>query len=893
MSGTLTWPAVDSAARAGDLDGITALLLSATEAERLAAAKPVEAGIRAADPDLWWRSDINPTTGWALAVIGCMPTAARAAALLGRRNMQMWNRTAPDRFLAVARARELPWVGDLGVRLAERLPARDVWFEDWRFAAALLRAGAAEPPATEGFVRGWLNQLLRTQRQPPSLHQRLRDDPFLDRLLPGVFEIDGLGADAGVGHLSARTGRWDTTPRFPTVIADLVAEGRLDRKVILDATVDRLARGDRVNALRPFVLLHDALALTVDEFATHTPDYARLLPDAPPVIAGLAQRALRTVDDAGRLEMRTLLEVSAATLLRTEKTLVKAQLSWLERVVRREPDRAGEILETVAAAFGHPALDIQERALTLIGRHTSRLDPGTVARLADAATGLAGDLPARSAELLGVAAPEEEPAALAELPPLPPVTTVPPPIASAAELAEEVMLLTSEETGLRWERVLAALVSLRESSHTADLATALAPLLDRYPHHFAEQIWYQQRTAYLGDAIRVVTGVRRGGGLWNRMIRALKIVWGSGRRGGADSPFEQNPEGVLSARVAEVALEISRSPVPLLLATPTHVNGSLDAEVLLDRLARLEADGRRPWPLDLQQALLRLPRPAAPDPALAERAAGLTSPAGLQFAAWLAEGGLPDPASSRMEQWVGAKSPGSSRPDRILVDLRPARTGGLLLEEQLLTLKRPRIPHHLPADGPAESDMVTMVLPHHREAVAAWALTGLASLADRDQRGGGRLLPLLAECTGPVGPAMTLALAYVLAARHEADRVAGVDAFLTLAAGPEPFAAALGTELGRLCGPDSQIKLTRVVPALTDAHRAGATAAVWQVLANALPLLLPKSPRGLPDLLELATQAARAVQARADIPELTAVASRSGSSRLFKEARRLHSILTT
>ncbi|MFC7532839.1 DUF6493 family protein [Actinoplanes sp. GCM10030250] len=943
---TISWQALDGLARARDLDGITTLLLAAPEAERRAAAKQVEAGIRAADPDLWWRADCSPTSGWALAVIGCVPTAAKAAALLGRRSLQMWNRMDPRLFLTIARARELPWIGDLGVRLAERLAARDVWFEDWRFAAALIRAGAAEPPVTEGFVRGWLNQLQRSHRTAPPLHQRMRDDPFLDRLLPAVFEIDGLGADAGTGHLSPKTGKWDATPRFPTVVADLVAEGRLDRARVLDSTMDRLVRGDRPNALRPFLMLHDALNPAVDEMARHVPGYTRLLPDAPSTVAVMAQRSLRAVDEAGRLELETLLEVSAATLLRTEKTLVKSQLSWLERVVRRVPSRAGEILETAATAFGHPALDIQERALNVIGKHADGLSPATAARLAAAAGMLPGDLPVRCAELLG--APPSvaglRTAGPVALPALAPVAEFPPPITDVAELVEEIVLLMTEETGVRWERVLAGLVSLRSARGE------LEALLGRFEHQFSETVWVpQQRTTFLGEAIRSLAGDGEfagaglaQSGLGRRIFSAVKIVWESGRRGGRDSALKATPEGVLAARVAEVSVQLARSPVPLLLATPTRVNGSLDAAVLAQRLARAEAEGWEPWPLDLEQALLRVPRQS--DPSVADR---LTSPAGKQFAACLAGGGLPDPVSTRLEQRVGAKSlePVYGRPavtSRVLVTLEPSGTGGLRMAEQLVTLYRQPTPRFLSSDFFVETDILTMVLPHHREVSAAWALVRLAGLADQDFRGGGELLPLLAECDGPVGPAVTLALAYVLAARHEADRVAGVDAFLTFAASPATavtvspaftatsppasavasppasavtsppasavtsppastgvapgsavsFFAAVGAELGRLCGPDSLIKLTRVVPALTDAHRAGASAAVWEVLAAALPLLLPKAPRGLPDLLELSTQVARTAGARAELPELATVAGRSGSSRLVKEAKRLHTVLT-
>ena len=201
-----------------------------------------------------------------------------------------------------------------------------------------------------------------------------------------------------------------------------------------------------------------------------------------------------------------------------------------------------------------------------------------------------------------------------------------------------------------------------------------------------------------------------------------------------------------------------------------------------------------------------------------------------------------------------------------------------------------------------------MVLPQHREVTAAWALPALAALADQDDHGSGSLLPLLAECAGPFGPAMSLALAYGLAARQQTDRVAAVDAFLTLAAGnatptagnaasaagnaalAEAFAAMVGSDLGDL-GSDGTIKLNRVVLALSDAHSAGASLAVWEVLAAALPLLLPPAPRGLADLLELASQVATAVGATDTIPQLADVAGKAGSSRLVKEARRLQTVL--
>jgi hypothetical protein len=887
----LDWETLDRRARAADLPGVASLILQSSEAARLAFAPELEKRVKGMKTDDWEAGPHHPGAGYALAAVGCLPSAARAGALLGRRELRTyWSYIPIDRLLEITRARELPWVGDLGVRLAARISSPDGWSGDWKFVSTLLREGDAEVPVTDGVVRAWLNEMHWWNDDTP-LVVRLRESPHLDRLLPAVFEIDGLGSELNVTHPHETTGRWDSTPRLPTALVRLVTEGRLDRTTIINATVDRLVRDDKPASLRAFIMLHDALTPSVDESAAHTLDYARMLSAAPSTVAAMAQRALRTLDDAGRLEVETLLEASAAMLTRKEKALVKTQLGWLEKVARREPGRAAEVLETVAVAFGHPALELQERALTLIARRITRLDAAAVARLAEAATVLGGDLPARAAALFGSSVPETGPPVVLGLPPLAPPATMPPPIAGAAELAEELASLIHHESAVAWERVLAGLVSLRVAGETAALAAALEPVLDRYPADFTDSSWAPRpRVVFLAEAIRSVlapTAPDRTGGLWQRMVSVVRIA----RQDGRFSTLPHTPDSLLAVRIAEIAVQSRRAPIPALVCTPTHVNGNLDAGVLLDRLLAAEAQGWQPFPVDFEQALLRVSRAAESD--VIARAATLTSEAGRQFSAWLA-GGLPDPVSTRFEQRsVHRDRPAYDPPPtnrRVVANLEPVRADGLYLDGELFMLTRQPYTSYHGATLPSTTDILAMVLPQHREVTAAWALPSLAALADQDDYGSGSLLPLLAECAGPIGPAMSLALAYGLAARQQTDRVAAVDAFLTLAAGQEAFAAAVGSDLGDL-GSDGTIKLNRIVPALSDAHGAGASLAVWEVLAAALPLLLPQAPRGLADLLELASQVATAVGATDTIPPLADVAGKAGSSRLVKEARRLQAVL--
>ncbi len=72
----------------------------------------------------------------------------------------------------------------------------------------------------------------------------------------------------------------------------------------------------------------------------------------------------------------------------------------------------------------------------------------------------------------------------------------------------------------------------------------------------------------------------------------------------------------------------------------------------------------------------------------------------------------------------------------------------------------------------------------------------------------------------------------------------------------------------------------------------GAPAEVWAAARALVPAALGASSGG-PDLLALATAAASAVGARESIPELDAVATRGGRTRLITEAARLARTLAT
>ncbi|MEV0821680.1 DUF7824 domain-containing protein [Nonomuraea rubra] len=70
------------------------------------------------------------------------------------------------------------------------------------------------------------------------------------------------------------------------------------------------------------------------------------------------------------------------------------------------------------------------------------------------------------------------------------------------------------------------------------------------------------------------------------------------------------PHWAMLLRCAEILSALKRGTLPpYLLATPTCTSGRVDPAELVDRIEGYERAGVRHLPADLEQALLRLPRP--------------------------------------------------------------------------------------------------------------------------------------------------------------------------------------------------------------------------------------------------------------------------------------------
>ncbi|MFD9035145.1 DUF6493 family protein [Streptomyces sp. NPDC059567] len=858
--------------RAGRAEAVPGRLKELGPGDRkaaLAELKALRTEVRGWD---WARWNEQTTVQRALRVAGagCHTGAAAAAAWIGGRDLNDWGRSTTDLVLGVLADRDPAWLGDVAQRLAER-PA--VAEGDYRLVHELVLRSGCAVPTTDGYILGWTGEMTG-----PQLLEQLRADPQTPILVPRIFDMietpDRLTWAAGP----------EAPTHWPTALKTLVGEGVLDRAGLVDGCVARLLRGGKPRDLRFPLALLQLLGTDREERRGRTAEWIGMATDAPSPVAAYAQEVLAGLAAEGDLSVQDLAEMSGPVLFRTEKKLVRAQLTLLAKELRRRSGAAADLLPLVADAFGHEDTGIQERALKLVGRHLAEVDEQVREELAGAAASLSPVHRQAAEELFGTATdfgddlPYEE-----VLPPVPELRPVRDPADTVAELVEDLVAVSNGRTNApeEFERALDGLV--RHAHRDREALTEA--LRDAFPGAY----WLDGSYDFPYGPNGVDTALAAlMGALPQSRIHDARV-----RHFSPASCVHEALDAVVDARLWEVASRIGTDRLPFLLAAPTWHTGAISPSVLVGRLRAYQAAGIDPAPTDLAQALLRVRKadPAAPEAAAA--ASELGTRAGERLADWLmGEASLaPDLRFLTRER---DRKEGSWRlSDRVVFRFRERRT----IREEFPPVFRwlggaEAEANHRCHRWIGERGNWPGVVPDDREALATWLLPVLAGGVEWDERGVSWGLTALAESDGPIGPATDLAVALGLGCRHAEDRLTAVDTLLVLAARGDLDPQRLGRTLAGLAG-EGTVKPNRFADAARTAAATGAFATTWAVLAGALPGLLSaeKPVRGLGELLAVAADCAERCGAKADVAGLDAVAERGGSSQFVVQARRLRQAL--
>ncbi|MEU0541667.1 DUF6493 family protein, partial [Nocardia sp. NPDC005978] len=557
---------------------IADLVASMSVAERRALAPALKTARSALPRRGWWESYSKPHAAVQLWGLGCLSTPTAVAQWLSAGVTRQID-TRPESLLACLEAgeRDDAWRAELAAKLAAGRAERWQGLPYFPLIVHLVRTSDAPVPTDDAFVQAWAGRRDgATVRLSPRWHEhqlpigvnlreQLRADPFLPALARRLVEVNGLNLfnDPDVQH-----GSW------PHALNELSRAGVVDREELHTCTLNALLRADgRASDTTSRLNVLVALRAEPAECAVRAETYARLLAESHSTVAGHAQGVLIALHEAGSYSAADAVALSDAVFARPEKKLVRAQLSWLERIVRAEPEHisaAVRLWAELAATIEDATL--RARAEKLVTRYLPEADDETRMDLAVA--------PEPEIEEPFELPPPLAPAPLSEIPSTP------------GDLADIYRWLSARSGGdpRGGERFFDGLVRFAHAD-PAGLDAALRPALD---HDLS--------------TVRAIESAARQRNWWGQQpwgpLTTAAIALGIiGYR-----PALDRRATVLGERMAEWAeLVLSKAPLPpCALATPTYDNGQLDAAELLERLRLFHAAGIRPGPIEFAQALVRV-----------------------------------------------------------------------------------------------------------------------------------------------------------------------------------------------------------------------------------------------------------------------------------------------
>jgi hypothetical protein len=843
------------AVRGGDAERVRDLIVDASEKERRSAADEMERLLLSRDGKKSLASLAFLGTATAREVTTWGWAASEAADI----------DVVPDVLAARGRA--------FVETLVRALAREDVPL--WRLIRVAVRAGIVERPDDEGWICGMIDGVGGWgRRRLESVYEGLLADPvLLEDEVWRIFEVD-CGSDL----------RWAVTYNYerdenfsPSLergdnmwtyaLTQLAAEGRLDRRRLLDASLDTLLRDFRGTTIGWYVHFHEALEPTREERETRLDRYLLLVGSPTPAVVKLGLSGLKAIDEA--VPPRELARVAPTPLAQRQKNLATATLSLLERAAARDEDARPALLEAAAHGLAHERADVQERALALIEKYKDEPEATAKARvlLLGVADAVASTLRARVETLTGFAPEPTRPTIGTESD-----EDRASSVAPALQAAPRRERLTLAEA-LRTRSPLARVESVEE---LIELAAALLEdqgdgddaerFLDGVSRLCGERPPPRLTAGLLERAEEATVSYYALNGV--ALVGTVVRAWAAGERpprrkyGGSAIAF-------LLERVNGVAARAARQQPRPLLAFPTHSGGWLDPEVLAARERGFGRFRNRPDAADQAQAALR---------------ARTLEPPRLE------------PKIERWKRWQYSEAEPrlALHADGDLAALGP-------LEDAVLALARQSDEQYWWAAAPAWGSSGRLG--------ARWCLTVVPSLPELAFAGAaaacveaieGRATYLHPEVTFqyafdpavPFAPVAWLAVAAALLGKAEDTRRPAVDLIIQAVEDGRFDADELGGSIDWLLE-EGLGKLPRLVPPLRDVSRVSpAHAAAAFVAIEALLRANARTAHGTQAVLELAVEIGAATGARIESPEARATLERmsrevSKSAKLGKLARQL------
>ena len=552
-------------------------LVALKEPERRKRAKEAE---REFDRIAWRGSFPRASKRWRAAAIAWAGTATARDIVAGfwRLGFELQQDVElEDDVYAVIAARGRPFFETVARGL---LRSEGAWA--WPLVRRGVREGLIEPPPGEEYVRSLVSGVSSPGAAVTELEATydglVADPALLEREVWQLFEIDAGSELSNANTWEEKKDETEPWPRYTRgdnrwlyALTRLAVEGRLDRRRLLDASLDALMRDFRASTVGWYVKLHEELEPTREERIERLDRYLALVTSTAPAVAKEALAALRSIEDA--IPPGAFARVAPTPFTHRQKNLATETLSLLARLCKRHSEARTPLLEAAAHALAHERADVQERAVKLLERYADDVPRATLLAYVEA---VSPTLRPRVEALTGVVA--SEPARVV-------VDDFPEPRVPGPMLGEPLEPVRDVDELI--ELAAALLAGHGDGDDAERFLDGVARLCDERPPQF------DRRTQGLVTQAGEENEWRRHLSSGHDLVATVVRAWTRGVRPRVISP-KPTLGGVLGYRALEVAERAARRRARPLLAFPTHSGGWLDARAVDER----EVPKRRPFGRD-------------------------------------------------------------------------------------------------------------------------------------------------------------------------------------------------------------------------------------------------------------------------------------------------------
>jgi hypothetical protein len=320
---------------------------------------------------LFTKEGPTPRACYVLAALARPKAAAETLLGVGLAGKDDHSRMAPA-VIEAAAARDADWRAEF----VELLADQPGWGGGlvWPVCRALVHDHGVTPNSV-AYLRCFLQQVTAVggdQRDGRGDDERghlmaeylMAHPEFVETEFWALFRVEGMGANRFLTEFDGPA--WDATLR---------GLGRADpgfRDRLLDESVNALLRDFSTRNIAWYVRAHRLADPTPSEVAGRQDRYVAVLTTTPSTAVGLAQEMLRRAP--GAIDADALIAASNAVLTRTEKKLVKAQLSLLAELSATDGHRQA-ISDLVAGVIDSLAPELVPTARKLV---IGTIEPATV-----------------------------------------------------------------------------------------------------------------------------------------------------------------------------------------------------------------------------------------------------------------------------------------------------------------------------------------------------------------------------------------------------------------------------------------------------------------------------------------------------------------------------------